>query len=257
VRVRSATAGARLAIDGEPNGEVPWEGELDPGHYVFTVGLEGYRTQEREIEVVAGEELELDFDLIRRGELDIGLFTLGLGVQVPFFMINDSAQAWSSAGGSFLLRPLFCLVKRPILFDLGAELAVGYMSSPSILEWEHNGLAFRLDDEAFKRGRLFQLGLYLGFGVPLVVRARPMLYLTASFSTGMSVAPVTYYLNATLGLSYFASDRVELRFELLGVHLRRIYGEAAYKSQVDEENETEVSLWTLHLMPTFAIHIRF
>lgn len=257
VSVRSATEGARLSIDEEPVGDLPWEGELEVGSHTLRIGREGYRTHVQTLDVVPSPQpIEVEVDLIPRGELDIGLMGIGLGVQVPIGLLNDSAQSWSSVGGSFLLRLLFAVVRDPILFDIGLETAVGHMSSPSSLTWEHNDLEFRVDEEAYELGRLFQAGLYLGLGVPLVVRARPILYLTASFVTGVSVTPVNYYLNATLGLSYFASDRVELRFEILGVHLRRVTAESSYGRE-DNTNTTEVSLWLAHLMPAFALHIRF
>lgn len=257
VSVRSSTEEARLSIDDESVGDLPWEGELEVGSHTLRIGREGYRTHVRTIDVVPSTQpIEVEVDLIPRGELDIGLMGIGLGVQIPFGILNDSAQSWSSAGGSFLFRLLFAVVRDPILFDIGIETAVGHMSSPSNLSWEHNDLEFIVDDEAFEKGRLFQAGLYLGLGIPLVVRDRPYLYLTGSFATGVSVTPVSYYLNASLGLSYFATDRVELRFEILGVHLRRVTGESVY-GRGDNTNTTAVSLWMAHLMPAFALHIRF
>jgi hypothetical protein len=48
--------GATLLVDGEEAGELPWEGELEPGTHALEIRAEGYETIARELALDAGAE---------------------------------------------------------------------------------------------------------------------------------------------------------------------------------------------------------
>ncbi len=61
--IDSEPSGAKVYIDGMLKDETPTEFEVEPGRHVLRLELEGYEPVEREIEISAGDSLELSFKL--------------------------------------------------------------------------------------------------------------------------------------------------------------------------------------------------
>lgn len=92
--VDRAIEGAEVTIDGTVVGSTPYEGHLDPGTHTLAVRADGYRTLERPIEIVVGELLRVQADLVSAEHwfespwlwLGVGVVVVGtaLGVAIGF-----------------------------------------------------------------------------------------------------------------------------------------------------------------------------
>jgi len=63
VTVRSPTAGARIAVDGKPEGTVPSDIVMSPGSHQLELSLGGYRPTRSSVAVAAGEKTSVDLTL--------------------------------------------------------------------------------------------------------------------------------------------------------------------------------------------------
>ena len=61
--VGSKPDGASLSIDGAPQGETPWAGEVKPGRHKVMVAMQGFVAEERTIEARPNREQEVSFAL--------------------------------------------------------------------------------------------------------------------------------------------------------------------------------------------------
>jgi tetratricopeptide (TPR) repeat protein len=70
--VMSTPVGATVAIDGQPLGVAPWTGELSPGRHRLLLTLRGYADAERDIELPAGEPIDISVPLALPAPAPVG-----------------------------------------------------------------------------------------------------------------------------------------------------------------------------------------
>ena len=81
--VGSKPDSAVLTIDGEPQGETPWAGEVKPGKHKVSVALKGFVAEERTVEAKPNREQEVSFALQQEaGPAQVSVVTQPTGVDL-------------------------------------------------------------------------------------------------------------------------------------------------------------------------------
>jgi hypothetical protein len=65
IKITSRPPGAIVLVDGQVVGTTPYEGEVDPGDRTIRLQLDGYDPAERIVELVAGGDYKVGFDLVK------------------------------------------------------------------------------------------------------------------------------------------------------------------------------------------------
>ncbi len=65
ISISSRPPGAIVLVDGQVVGTTPFHGEVDPGARRFRLQLDGYDPAERTVELVAGGDYKVAFDLVK------------------------------------------------------------------------------------------------------------------------------------------------------------------------------------------------
>jgi hypothetical protein len=65
ISISSRPPGAIVLVDGQVVGTTPFNGEVDPGNRKIRLQLDGYDPSERTIELVAGGDYKVGFDLVK------------------------------------------------------------------------------------------------------------------------------------------------------------------------------------------------
>ncbi len=280
VHVTTTPSGVDVAVDGQGEGQSPWQGELDIGlHSLVVGGAQGYRTVERRVRVrFRHRYIREHVYLPRTGALDYRFFNYQLVFQAQGLTLGE----YIGYGGGFqgIMRFLFTVAKPRVgsgemLIDLGFELGGGFfydqvfeaddpehwdVSRAEFIGYDNVRYRLRSDTNQIYNSNAFQASLYFGLMIPLVVSDRPLLYLTLNTSQGTSAAG-NYQFHVAAGLSVFPSDLMELRFELasfrthiysdiLAECVRTISGECEWEN-------VDGSVVFAHYTPAFVLSFRF
>jgi len=158
-------------------------------------------------------------------------------------------------GVSFVLRPTVAVVRSPIAFELGLQLKGGVLADTAFPALYTGNVEYETSDgAAFYFAKNFQVGVYVGVTIPLWSTARPIVALNVGITNGIGAYPTQYYLDVAVGASWFVTRLVELRFEILGLELRRVDAEVTPIGGTDSER---VRVWIFHLVPTLLVNLRF
>lgn len=121
LRVESDVDGARVFIDDDYVGDTPIDREVEPGSRVLKLELLGYHDYERTVEVVAGEETEVEVELERLPPEEdptivepagprplheqwwfwtaIGVVVVGVAVAVPLAVLGSNGDYCNQRAG--------------------------------------------------------------------------------------------------------------------------------------------------------------
>lgn len=264
--ITSEPAEANVSIDGQTQGATPWQGQVDVGRHVLVLGgVEGHRTIERTLRIHWNDQYSRRHVRIPgNGHLDYRFFNLQLVMQGAVGVMGE----YTGSGGGFqgLARFLFTVAKIPMnssqmLLDIGLEAGGGFFSLSSYSEEfiGYDSTRYRLDESFLGKGLV---GLFVGVNIPIVVRARPILWATANTTLGVGFGDgVAFRWSIAAGLSVSATDALELRFELLSFDMFTYDLSVSECDRSDSGScswdDTNRRFTLAHFTPAFVLSFRF